>query len=127
MLLSPSEKYPESLQLPKLPANLKDLDTEEKKIALFEKSQVTCAKAYEIATYLNNRDAYTAKWKLVGPLGELFSRLGDIWDDDIIPLRTCLIQLFETRENLKFANPCPIHVTSADIICHDEQFFEYTE
>lgn len=55
-----------------------------------------CAKAYEIATYLNNRDAYTARWKLFDPLREYFLRLGDTWDNGIVLLRTCLIQIVES-------------------------------
>ena len=125
--LSPPEGYREGAELPKLPANFEELDADEKEIALFEKDQATCAKAYEVATYLNNHDAYTARWDIVQPLRELFSRIGDTWDDGIIPLRTCLIRIFESWEQMSFPDPCPVHFTSAEIASHERQFSEYTQ
>lgn len=106
VFLMPPEGYCEGAELPKLPANFEELDANEKEIALFEKDRATCAKAYEVATYLNNHDAYTARWDIPEQLRELFSRIGDTWDDGIIPLRTSLIQIYESWEQTAF----PDHV-----------------
>ena len=46
------------------PPNFGDLDYAEKEIAMFVKDRATSAKAYEVATYLDNRDAYTANGRL---------------------------------------------------------------
>ena len=127
IFLSPPEGYTEGPKQPKLPENFDDLDADEKSMALFEKDRATAAKAYEIATYLNNRDAYTAKWEIFDPLRELFSRLGDTWDDGIVPLRACLIQIVENWPQMGFSDPCPIHFTSAEIASHERQFSQYTQ
>ncbi|KAL9116756.1 MAG: hypothetical protein Q9187_006715 [Circinaria calcarea] len=103
--LKPPEGYSDGKGLPKLPANFEDLDADEKEIALFEKERATYAKAYEVATYLNNHDAYTAKWEFFEPLRELFLRCGNTWEDD----------------------PCPIHFTAADITSYERQLSEYTQ
>lgn len=127
VFLSPPEGYCEGVQLPKLPANFDELDDDEKRIAEFEKDRATCAKAYEVATYLNNHDAYTARWDLAEPLRELCSRIGDTWDDGIVPLRTCLIRIFEDWERIGFSGSCPIHFTASEIASHKRQFSEYTQ
>ncbi len=125
--LSPPEGYSKGKELPKLPANFEELNADEKGIALFEKERATCAKAYEVATYLNNHDAYTAHWDLADPSRELFSRIGDTWDDGIIPLRTCLIRIFEGWERIGFPDPCPIHFSPSQIVSHEQQLSEYSQ
>lgn len=127
VFLKPPEGYRVGPECPKLPEDFDDLDADGKDIALFEKDQATFAKAYEVATYLNNRDAYIARWKIFDPLRELFSRLGDTWDDGVVPLRTCLIRIVENWELMGFPDPCPIHFTSAEIASHEKQFSEYTQ
>ena len=58
--LIPRGGYCKSEEILKLPANFEELDADEKEIALFEKDRAICAKAYKVATYLNNNHAYTA-------------------------------------------------------------------
>lgn len=124
--LSPPEGYCEGPEHPKLPENFDDLDADDKNIVLFTKDRATSAKAYEVATYLNNHDAYIAKWEIFDPLRELFSRIGDTWDDGVVPLRTCLIRIVENWGQMGFSDPCPIHFTSAEIASHEKQLSEYT-
>ena len=126
VFLSPPEGYREGPEHPKLPENFDDLDADDKNIALFIKDKAKLAKAYEIATYLNNRDAYTAKWEIFSPLRELFRRIGDTWDDGVVPLRTCLIQIVENWGQMGFSDPCPIHFTAAEIASHENQYLDYT-
>ena len=127
VFLKPPEEYPEGPELPKLPANFEELDPNDKEMALFLKKRATCAKAYEIATYLNNRDAYNAKWELDDLLREFFVRVGDTWNDGFIPLRTCLIRIFEKWEEMGFPGPCPIQFTPAEIASHEQLLSEYTQ
>lgn len=127
VFLKPPEDYPEGLVQPKLPDNFDDLDAVEKEIATFEHRWGTSAKAYEVATYLNNHDAYTAKWELFDPLRELFSRIGDTWDDGIVPVSTCLIEIFKNWEQMGFPDSCPIQFTSTELACHETLWSEYTE
>ncbi|MCJ1284646.1 hypothetical protein MMC26_003981 [Xylographa opegraphella] len=125
--LSPAEGYSEGPEHPKLPGNFDDLDADEKNIALFEKDRAVSAKAYEVATYLNNHDAYTARWEIFDPLREYFSRIGDTWDDGVVPLRTCLIRLVEDWEQIGFPDTCPIHFISAEIASHEKRLSEYAQ
>ena len=125
--LRPPDGYSEGMKHPKLPENFDDLDADEKNIALFENNRATSAKAYEVATYLNNRDAYTARWKIFEPLREYFSRIGDTWDDGVVPLRNCLIRLVESWEQMGIPDSCPIHYTSAEIATHRRQLSEYSQ
>ena len=125
--LTPPEGYCEGLEHPKLPENFDDFDADEKAIALFEKDRATSAKAYEVATYLNNHNAYTARWEISAPLREHFLRIGDTWDDGIVPLCNCLIRIVENWEQLGFSDPCPIHFTSAEIASHERQSSEYAQ
>lgn len=127
VFLSPPKGYCEGLELPRLPENFGDLDADEKEIALFENGRATSAKAYEVATYLNNHNAYTARWEMLDPLREHFLRIGDTWDDGVIPLRTCLIRIFENWEQMGFPDSCPIHFTSAEIASHEKLLSEYTQ
>ena len=127
VFLVPPESYCEGTKLPELPANFEDLDADEKAIALLEKDRAIRAKAYEVATYLNNRDAYAARWEVFEPLRELFARIGDTWDDGIIPLRTCLIRIFENWKQMGFQDPCPIQFTPAEITSHEQQLSGYTQ
>jgi len=110
-----------------LPSNFQDLDTDKKEIALFQKYRAICAKAYEVATYLNNHDAYTAKRKFAEPLRELFRRIEDTSDDGIVPLRTCLIQIFEKWEEMQFPDQCPIYFTPTEVASHGREFLEYSQ
>ena len=127
VFLRPPDAYCEGLEHPKLLETFGDLDADEKDIALFEHDRATCAKAYEVVTCLNNHEAYTARWELFDPLREYFSRIGDTWEDGIIPLRTCLIRIFQSWEQLGFSYSCPIHFTAADLASHEKQLSEYTQ
>lgn len=127
VFLSLPEGYCEGTELPKLPANFEELDADEKQIALFEKDRATCAKAFEVATYLNNREAYKARWEIFEPLRGRFSRVGDTWDDGIVPLHTCLITTINAWEKMDFPDPCPINFTSLEIASHERQFSEHTQ
>jgi hypothetical protein len=125
--LKPPQGYCEGPERPKLPKKFGDLDADEKKIALFLHDQATSAKAYEVATYLNNRDAYAARWELFNPLRELFLRIGDTWDDGVVPVRNCLIRIVENWEQMSFMDACPIHFTSSEIASHETQLIEYSQ
>ncbi|KAL9100876.1 MAG: hypothetical protein Q9163_003803 [Psora crenata] len=125
--LKPPEGYCEGPERPKLPENFEELDADEKSIALFENERATSAKAYEVATYLNNHDAYSARWEIFGPLRELFSRIGDTWDDGVVPLSTCLIQIVKNWEQVGVQDSCPIHFTSEEVTSHETKLSEYTQ
>lgn len=123
--LKPPEDYPEGLVYPKLPSNFEQLDADEKKVALFQKDQADNAKAYEAATYINNSDAYTAGWHVDDSLRELFKRIGDTWDDGIVPLRTCLVKVCEDWKHFGFQDPCPVSFAPSEMVIHKQQATDY--
>ena len=129
IFLEPPERYPQGLKAPKLPDNFNELNAEEKNVALHMKDWIMCSKAYEVATYLNNEDAYFARWNLAGPLRELFLRCGTTWDEGIAPLRECLIQISKDwgGEEILCPDPAPVHFTRAETSSHERQFSEYTQ
>ncbi|MCJ1364717.1 hypothetical protein MMC16_003833 [Acarospora aff. strigata] len=87
------------------PPNFGDLDYAEKEIAMFVKDRATSAKAYEVATYLDNRDAYTAN----GRLTNHYESFSHNW------------------ERMGFPDPCPIYFTFAEIASHERECSEYPQ
>jgi hypothetical protein len=99
---------------PKLPDNYDELDSEEKKLAEFERDQATRTKAYEICSYRKNRDAHQAM-NIPSCLRELFLRCGETWAEGVIPLRACLIQIYLDWEELGFMGECPYDFSEQEI------------
>ncbi|KAK4861744.1 hypothetical protein LT330_003779 [Penicillium expansum] len=108
----------------KLPDDFDQLDEEEKKAALNEWEQDMLAKTYEIATYLENRPAYTAM-NVPRVFRELFIRCGETSETGILPLRECLIEISQSWSNLGFTGDCPFSFTEEEIETHGRQFADY--
>ncbi|KAL8812124.1 MAG: hypothetical protein Q9200_001268 [Gallowayella weberi] len=119
--LAPPDDYHEGPAQPTLPPDFEKLDTEERNIALHEKQRADASKAYEVATYLHDRDAYSAHWKLDQSLRELFKRVGDTWDDGIMPLQTCLVRIREAWGKLGFSEPYPLKCSLPNMAASFEQ------
>lgn len=124
VFLKPPQKYAKGLVHPKLPDNFDALDEDSKIIARREWSQAKLAKAYEISTYLENRAAHNAM-NVPRVLRELFIRCGEVSDVGVIPLRACLIEIFQNWSDLGFSGQCPFSFTEEDIHLHERQFIEY--
>lgn len=108
----------------KLPDDFDQLDEEEKRAALNEWEQDMLAKTYEIATYLENRPAYTAM-NVPRVFRELFVRCGEISEMGILPLRECLIEISQNWSDLGFSGECPFSFTEEEIQIHERQFAGY--
>lgn len=109
---------------PKLPDDFDRLDKESQIIALREWSQVKLAKAYEVSTYLEDRVAYDAM-DVPRVFRELFLRCGEVSEMGIVPLRACLIEIFQNWSNLGFSGEWPYSFTQEDFDAHERQFAEY--
>ncbi|KAJ5360863.1 Aminoglycoside phosphotransferase [Penicillium concentricum] len=109
---------------PKLPDDFDQLNEEEKKAALNEWEQEMRAKAYEIATYLENRPAYTAM-NVPRVFRELFTRCGETSEMGVLPLRECLVEIFQSWSDLGFTGDCPFTFTEEEIETHQRQFADY--
>lgn len=100
------------------------LDKDGRMLAMREWSQVKLAKAYEISTLLGNKPAYRAM-NVPRVFRELFLRCGEVSEIGVLPLRACLIELFQNWSDLGFSGECPLSITQEQVDMHDRQFSKY--
>ncbi|PIG79266.1 hypothetical protein AARAC_004131 [Aspergillus arachidicola] len=124
VFLKPPQNYIEGLVQPKLPGDFSELDEEGKTTALQEFSQSKLAKAYEVATFLENRVAHNAM-HIPRVFRELFIRCGEVSEVGVVPLRECLIEIFRNWSSLGFTGQCPYSFCDEEIATHEHQFSEY--
>ncbi|PKY07566.1 hypothetical protein P168DRAFT_98163 [Aspergillus campestris IBT 28561] len=126
VVLTPPGEYEEGTVMPQLPPNYEDMDDYEKELARYNKAKATWSKAYEIATYLNNRKAWQGM-QVPDPLKELFRRCGTTWDEGIVPLRETLLEIVRSQDDLGFEGSLPIHFTKEQIAHHKKELKSYRE
>ncbi|GLA56999.1 hypothetical protein AtubIFM56815_006019 [Aspergillus tubingensis] len=122
--LKPPENYTQGFTSPELPDGYDNMDDENKLLARREWSQAKLAKAYEVATYLENRPAHIAR-NVPRVFRELFTRCGEVSEVGVIPLRACLMEIFQNWSNLGFTGSSPYSFTEEEIQTHERQFAEY--
>lgn len=127
VFLSPPDDYSLGLINPKLSSDFETFDSQGKQVALFEKQRADASKAYEIATYLNNRDTYVALWKFDEPVREYFKRVGHTWDDGMAPLEMCLLKICETWGQLGFLETCPLNLPTRDMEVYNQRSIKYKQ
>ncbi|CAO1597590.1 hypothetical protein XANCAGTX0491_001397 [Xanthoria calcicola] len=127
VFLSPPDDYSLGLIHPKLSSDFETFDSQDKQVALLEKQRADASKAYEIATYLNNRDTYVALWKFDEPVREYFKRVGHTWDDGMVPLEMCLLKICETWSQLGFLDPCPLNLPTRGMEVFNHRFIKYKQ
>ncbi|KAJ5203019.1 hypothetical protein N7449_005098 [Penicillium cf. viridicatum] len=108
----------------KLRDDFDTLDKDSKMLAMREWSQVKLAKAYEISTLLEDKPAHRAM-NVPRVFRELFLRCGEVSEIGVLPLRACLIELFQNWSDLGFSRECPLSFTQEQVDTHDRQFSEY--
>ena len=91
---------------------------------MYEWKQATRAKAYEVSSHINNQDASHAM-HLPRVFQELFIQCGETWEEGIVPLRACLIEIFQTWEELGPPGYCPLAFLDGEIQMHELEFEEY--
>lgn len=127
IFLTPPEDYQIGLVMPGLPAGFENMDDEEKEIALYNKAKSTWTKAYEVASFLNNRKAWKAM-QVATELKEMFRRCGETWDEGVLPLREILIEIFLNQRDLGFLpGSLPLYFTDEQIAQHKQEFAIYEE
>ncbi|KAJ6170948.1 Aminoglycoside phosphotransferase [Penicillium chermesinum] len=119
-----NHNYVKGIFQPKLPEDFDELDEESRVIALREWSQVKLAKAYEVSTFLEDRAASNAM-NVPRVFRELFTRCGEVSEVGIVPLRACLIEIFQNWSELGFSGKCPYSFSQEEIDDHERQFAEY--
>ncbi|KAL4901481.1 hypothetical protein BDW74DRAFT_170179 [Aspergillus multicolor] len=84
------------------------------------------AKAYEIATNLENTPAYKPMI-LPRVFCELFTRCAEVAEFGVLPLRACLVEFFQSWSALGFTEPCPLSFTEEEIAEHERLFQKYQD
>lgn len=125
IFLTPPEDYQEGQVLPQLPPDYEDMDADDKEIALYNKEKATWSKAYEVASFLNDRPAWRAM-QVPSPLKEFFRR-GDTWAEGFLPLRETLIELFRSQQDLGFTGSLLLDFSDEQIAAHEKEFEVYQE
>ncbi|KFZ10768.1 hypothetical protein V501_05040 [Pseudogymnoascus sp. VKM F-4519 (FW-2642)] len=120
----PPANYPEGFVQPKLPDGFENLDSDDKVLATLEWNQATIAKAYEVSNFLENRPAHNAM-NIPRVFKELFVRCGEVSEYGVIPLRTCLIEIFQNWAPLGFTGICPYSFSDAEIRENELRFQDY--
>ncbi|KAL2822110.1 kinase-like domain-containing protein [Aspergillus granulosus] len=126
VFLQPPRDYTRGLVQPVLPGDFDSLNEDDKAAALHEWTQAKLAKAYEVSTFLENRLAHNAM-TVPRVFRELFIRVGDISDVGVVPLRECLVEIFQNWSNLGFSGHCPYFFSQEEVNLHERQFAKYQE
>ena len=126
VFLKPPKGYTTGFKKPTLPENFEQLSSEDKDLATFEWKQATWTKAYEVSSYLNDSEGYHAM-NVSRVFRELFLRCGSTWEEGVIPLRTCLIEIFRSWESLGLTGECPYIFQDDEIKTHESDFKQYEE
>ncbi|KAI4115491.1 MAG: hypothetical protein LQ345_003920, partial [Seirophora villosa] len=122
VFLQPPGGYQTGLEIPKLPENFEELDSDDKELARAENLEAVSCKAYELQNFINNRPAYHAMWRFDERLREVFKRVGYTWDQGIVRLREVLIAISQDWEGMGLPAPCPISFTEEEVATHARHF-----
>ncbi|KAE8366087.1 kinase-like domain-containing protein [Aspergillus caelatus] len=124
VFLKPPQNYIKGFVQPELPDDFRELDEEYKTTALQEWSQSKLAKAYEVATCLENRVAHNAM-NIPRVFRDFFIHCGEVSEVGAIPLRECLIEIFWNWSSLGFTGQYPYSFSAEEIATHEHQFAKY--
>lgn len=113
-----------TMEMPKLPPNYDELDTDDKAYADFKFREAKLAKVYEFSSMVEYNQGYRA---LLIPsfIQELFIRCADVSENVVIPLRACLVEMAYYWGELGFEGECPISFSEADLQKHEQQLDKY--
>jgi hypothetical protein len=126
IFLEPPETYTLGFVQPKLLANFDGLDELDKEIEEYKLKKGHRTKAYETATFLWDRLAHDAR-NVHGLFKELFIRCDDAFEDGIIPLRECLIDISYAWNDLGFTGSPLFRFSQDEIESHRTAYEQYQE
>ncbi|PVH97470.1 hypothetical protein DM02DRAFT_719847 [Periconia macrospinosa] len=124
IFLKPPKGYITGLRKPTLPDGFETLSSDDKEIATYQWKQATWSKAYEVSSYLNNTEAHNAM-NAPRVFRELFLRCGSTWEEGVIPLRACLIEISQSWKTLDMPGDCPYIFENDEIKKHKTESKEY--
>ncbi|KAJ5569105.1 hypothetical protein N7450_011591 [Penicillium hetheringtonii] len=102
----------------KLRDDFDTLDEDGKKLAMREWSQVKLAKAYKISILLEDKPAHVVM-NVPRVFRELFLRCGEVSEIGVLPLRACLIELFQNWSDLGFSGEYALSFTQEQALAQE--------
>lgn len=126
VFLEPPDDYVKGFVHPQLPSDFESMDEDDKELAMYKFKHASRTKAYETSTFLKNRSAHNAM-NVPRVIRELFIRCGDVFEEGVEPLRACLIEIYQSWDELKLPGISPLSFTPEDIAAHDVAFEAYEE
>ena len=127
LLLTVPDDYETGPSIPKLPADIDEMDPNEQKILREKHEERVLVKCYEIALNRANPQTGSALSESPEAVRQLFLLCPDTYKDGLIPLRDCLIRISNSWEASGFPGSCPIQFTHDELSIHQEQLTEYDE
>ncbi|BCR90150.1 uncharacterized protein ACHE_60036A [Aspergillus chevalieri] len=84
-------------------------------------------KCYEAALVKSHMEPYLDLPEPDVAVRKLFTLCSDTYRDGILPIRDCLVKLFQYWKQLGLSKECPYHFSTAEIAQHERQWTEYQD
>ncbi|PYH99089.1 hypothetical protein BO71DRAFT_415805 [Aspergillus ellipticus CBS 707.79] len=124
--LTPPKGYNFGTDLPSLPNDFDDLDTEQKEQVTNDNELALRSKYYEMSSLAQNQQVYNAM-KLDRRLWEPFTYCQLFSHGSLVPLRHCLIRLYQDWPSLGLPGNCPFSISENELHRHQEQKSKYED
>ncbi|KAF1845533.1 uncharacterized protein K460DRAFT_386030 [Cucurbitaria berberidis CBS 394.84] len=116
-------RFPEFLSVDN---DYQGMDADDKKLAELKFGDTKMSKFYELSTANQHLRAHHA-FLMPQFTRELFTRCGEVCDEGVIPLCSCLIECANAWSELGFPGECPFSFTEEDIQKHEQQLQDYRD
>jgi hypothetical protein len=112
--------------LPSLPNDFDGLDSEEKEQVTNDNELDLRSKYYKMSSLAHNQQVYNAM-KLDRRLWEPFTYCQLFSHGNLVPLRHCLIRLYQDWSSLGLPGNCPFSISENELQRHQEQKLKYED
>ncbi|PYI22810.1 hypothetical protein BO99DRAFT_440251 [Aspergillus violaceofuscus CBS 115571] len=124
--LRPPKDYMFGPVLPSLPDGFDGLSPEQREQAMNNKKLASMSKYYEMSSFVHNQGAYNAM-KLDSRLWQPFTYCQLFSHGSLVPLRHCLIRLFQDWSSLELPGNCPFRISDNERRRHGERKSQYED
>ncbi|KAE8357814.1 kinase-like domain-containing protein [Aspergillus caelatus] len=124
--ITPPKGYNPGTDLPSLPDGFDDLSSEQKEQATIENELASRSKYYEMSSLAHNKHVYNAM-KLDRRLWEPFTYCQLFSHGSLVPLRHCLIRLYQDWSLLGLPGSCPFLISEHELQRHEKQKLQYED
>ncbi|TQB70518.1 hypothetical protein MPDQ_000391 [Monascus purpureus] len=128
VFLNTPEGYQTNRETPELPLTYEEEDELDKKRKCDDEEklgQYAMTKCYESALLKSHLESYLALTEIDVAVRQLFISCAYTYRDGIIPLRDCLVKIFQNWSKFDVSADCPYHFSRDEIAQHERQFKDY--